>query len=68
MIFKQINIKVQETKTYYLFVVPIGNAKIEERIDFHPRSPVIKFHQESSNSCCLSSLSIFVNKAGTALE
>ena len=44
-------------KTYPLFVVPIGNAKITEKIVFHPASPVLKYHQNASHSCCLSGLS-----------
>ena len=40
-------------KTYQLFVVPVGNAKIAEEIEFHPRAPVLKYHQESYNSCFL---------------
>ena len=52
----QKHINVQETKTYLLFVVPIGNAKITENVVFHPAAPVRKYHQNSSNSCCLSSL------------
>ena len=36
-----------------MFGVPIGN---EKKIQFHPAVPVIKYHQKSSNSCCLSSL------------
>ena len=43
-------------KTYKLFEVPIGNTKITEKIEFHPKAPVLKYHQESSNSCCLTSL------------
>ena len=44
-------------KTYLLFVVPIGNAKITENIVFHPEAPVLKYHQNSSNSYFLSRLS-----------
>ena len=43
-------------KTYKLFEVPIGNTKITEKIEFHPKAPVLKYHQESSNSFCLTSL------------
>ena len=69
----QTNIKGQDTKTYQLFVVPIGNAKNYRKIGFHPISPVLKYHQESYNSCCLSSLksafhSIGENRAVTALS
>ena len=44
------------TKTYQIFAVPIGNGKTTRKIQFHPASPVIKYHQKSSNSYCLSSL------------
>ena len=36
------NIEGQEMERYQLFAVPIGNAKITEEIEFHPRAPVIK--------------------------
>ena len=38
-------------KTYPLFVVPIGNPKIIDKIEFHPKAPVLKYHQESYKSC-----------------
>ena len=44
------------TTTYQVFVVPIGDAKITRKLQFHPAAPVIKYHQKTSNSCCLSSL------------
>ena len=50
------NIEGQDLETYQFFVVRIGNLKITEEIEFHPRAPVLKYHQEPSNSCCLSSL------------
>ena len=37
----QTNIRVNDTKTYQLFVVPIGDEKITENIVFHPATPVI---------------------------
>ena len=43
-------------KKYLLFAVPIVDAKTTENIVFHPAAPVIKYHQKTSNSCCLSSL------------
>ena len=43
-------------KTYQIFVVPIDNAKTTKKLEFHPEALVIKYHQKSSNSCCLSSL------------
>ena len=36
------NIEGQDIETYQLFSVLIGNAKITEEIEFHPRAPVIK--------------------------
>ena len=69
--FIKIILDVQEKKTYPLFVVPIGNAKINKLV-FHPESPVLKYHQKSSNSCCLRSSasdfhSIGDNRAKTSL-
>ena len=31
--------------------------KTTEEIQFHPTDPMLKYHQNSSSSCCLSSLS-----------
>ena len=45
-----------DTKTYQIFGVPIGNEKSTRKVQFHPTAPVIKYHQKSYNSCCLSSL------------
>ena len=58
---------------YLLFVVPIDNAKMTEKIVFHPEAPVIKYNQKSSKNCCLSSLAsafhiICDNRVATALE
>ena len=44
------------TKTFKIFVVSIGNAKITIKLQFRPEAPVIKYHQKTSNICCLSSL------------
>ena len=51
---------------------PIGNAKITEKILFYSEASVLKYHQNVSNSCCLSSLasdfhSIGYNRDFTAL-
>ena len=48
--------RVDDTKTFQIFGVPIGNAKITRKVLFHPAVPVIKYHQKTSNSCCFSSL------------
>ena len=45
-----------DTKISQIFGVPIGNAKITRKVQFHQAVPVIKYHQKTSNSCCLSSL------------
>ena len=37
------NIEGQDTETYQIFVVPIGNAKITEEIEFQPRATVLKY-------------------------
>ena len=45
-----------DTKIFQIFGVPIGNAKIKIKVQFHPAAPLIKYHQKTSNSCCLGSL------------
>ena len=40
-----------------IFGVPIGNAKITRKVQFHLAAPVMKYHQKTYNSCYLSSLS-----------
>ena len=52
----QTKFRGDNTKTYQIFGVPIGNAKMTLKVQFHPELPLIKYHQKSSNSCCLSSL------------
>ena len=52
----QTKFRGDNTKTYQIFGVKIGNAKMTRRVQFHPEAPLIKYHQNSSNSCCLSSL------------
>ena len=39
--FYQTNIKVKEIITYQLYSVTIGNAKIIEKIEFHPQALVL---------------------------
>ena len=53
-----------DTKTYQIFGIPIGNTKTTRKVQFHPAEPVIKYHQKSSNSCCLSSLASAFNCFG----
>ena len=56
IIFYQTKFRVDDTKTDQLFEVTIGNAKTTDEIQFHSAAPMIKYHQMSFNSCCLSSL------------
>ena len=41
-LFYIMNSECQEMGTYQIFVVPMGNAKITEELDFHPRAPVLR--------------------------
>ena len=53
----QTKFRGDDTKIFQIFGVPIGNAKITRKVQFHPAAPLIKYHQKTYNSCCLSSLS-----------
>ena len=46
----------QETESYRIFEVPIGNAKVVKAFVFHKDAPTLKFRQKSLNSCCFRSL------------
>ena len=37
------NIEGQDMEKYKIFVFLMGNAKITEEIEFHPRAPVLKY-------------------------
>ena len=52
----QTKFRGDDTKIFQIFGVPIGNAKITRKLQFHPAAPVMKYHQKTSNSCCLVSL------------
>ena len=39
----QMKTRVDDTKTYQLFSVPIGNAKTIKKV-FRPAAPVLKYH------------------------
>ena len=54
----KINLGVMIKKNQ-IFEVPIGNAKITRKLQFHPAETVMKYHQKTSNSCCLSSLASY---------
>ena len=56
-----------------MFEVPIGNKKCVEEIKFHNKTPMLKYRQNSLNSCCYISLksyfdSINQTKAVNAIE
>ena len=52
----QTKFRGDDTKIFQIFGVPIGNAEITRKVQFHPAAPVIKYHQKTSNICCLISL------------
>ena len=52
----QTKFKGDDTETFQIFGVPIGNSKITRKVQFHPAAPVMKYHQNTYNSCCLISL------------
>ena len=53
----QIHDYTQDTNTLLLFQVPIENSKCVEIFKFHNDAPMLKYCQNSLNSCCFSSLS-----------
>ena len=52
----QIKFMGDDKKISQIFGVPICNAKITRKLQFHPAAPLIKYHQKTYNSCCLISL------------
>ena len=52
----QIHENTQDTNTFIIFQVPIGNSKCVENVKFHNDAPMIKYRQKSLNSYCFSSL------------
>ena len=48
--------KEQETDSFRIFQVPIGNAKVVLSFVFHEDAPILSYRQKSLNSCCYSSL------------
>ena len=48
--------KTQDTNTFKMFEVLIGNTKFVEEMKFHSKGPMLKYRQKSLNSCCFSSL------------
>ena len=58
------NIEDQAGITYYIFTVPIGNAKERGKIEYKIQAPLVAYYQNASNSCCLSSLSYSFTASG----
>ena len=63
----------RDINTFRFFQVPIGNAKCVESFKFQNDAPILKYCQNSLNSCCFSSLaSAFVsinhNKAANSIS
>ena len=52
----QTKFRSDDTKTFQIFGVTIGNAKILRKVQFQPAAPLIKYHQKTYSSCCLISL------------
>ena len=48
--------ETQDTNTFKMFVVPIRNSKNVEEMKFHIDIPMLKYYQNTPNSCCFSSL------------
>ena len=46
----------QDTNTFKLFQVPIGNSTCVENFKFHNDAPMLNYFQNSLNSCYLSRL------------
>ena len=60
----QTKCRSDDTKTFQIFGVPIGNTKITRKARFHPAALVIKYHQKFSNSCCLNNLASAFQSVG----
>ena len=52
----QINIEVQSGPKYPALTVLIGNAKLAGEIEYDPKSPLVEYHNNDSNSCCFISV------------
>ena len=46
----QTKFKGDNKKTCQIFGVTTGNAKMTRKVQFHPEAPLIKYHQNISNS------------------
>ena len=48
--------ETQDTNTFKIFLVPIGNAKNVEDMKFNINAPILKYRKSTSNICSFSSL------------
>ena len=55
----QNNYETQDINTFKTFVVPIDSSKNMEEIKFNTDTPMLKYRQNTSNSCCFSSLASY---------
>ena len=60
----QRNTEVQYESKYPTFIVPIGNKKETYEIEYDPKSPLVEYHQNNSDSCCFSSLESVFTASG----
>ena len=44
--------ETQDKYTFEIFVLPINNAKNVEEMRFHIDAAMLKYRQNTSNSCC----------------
>ena len=49
----------QDTNTFRIFEVPIGNSKCVKKNNFHSNAPMLKYFKKSLNICCFSSLASY---------
>ena len=52
----QIHDNTQDTNTFKIFQVPIGNSKCVETFKFQNDAPILKYCQNLLNICCFGSL------------
>ena len=52
----QTKFRGNDTKTFQISGLPIGNMKITRKLKFHPATQLRKYHQNTYHSYCLNSL------------
>ena len=64
----QTNIEGQAGLTYPIFPYRIVNVRETGKIEYYLQDPLVAYHQNSSNRCCLSSLApAFTTSGGKIL-